>query len=728
MIIDKIEIENFMCYSGKTSIPFKEGINVIIGDNGYGKSKLYDAFYWVLYDQVFESNKKEFIKTSSYRENLISDKVKYDTPAGRITAKVAITFRDLDNDKVIIIERKYSANNSNGTTAGDNGSELSIMKKDLSYLTARLVPDEEEKQRILKNILPFDIKDYLWFQGEQVESIIDFNKQDSLTKAINALSSITRYDELKSIAVTAAKSANNEYDRDVKRLSKDSGKSEQLGESKAKLESKIARQQAELNEVNENLSRAEAKCEELLNKIEDAQRVNELQQEKRNIIVRLNELNEELKQEQTSFHRKMFRSKWVLKGTTVLHEQYAKKFSAYEQKKLQIATENAARLQLENDAVSQLQTRLPFNVPEPNYLEWMLEKERCLVCDREAKTDSEEWKKIKELLDRPQKVTVKKNEEPLTLHDFNDDFKRLYQNGLSLNGRINEIDDDINEALAKRNNLNKKVRDANSELERIEENIQRLLAETSLTTETAKHILDEYSVHNKYVKDYTEEKTKLGQQIEHSKNILKGVEEQLKELVTGEIPAWLIEKKEILNDFESIAISTRDRVFNSLITQLEKEANTHYEAMTSGNRSAKGQIKLRKLPNGNYMPEIIDDAGIPLRGVNTGNLILVKLSAIMAIISAKNSGRAAELYTLITDAPTSVFGEDYTIGFCKTVSKVYKQSIIMSKEFYKNESLRNELLTNAEIKIGNVYMISPSILATERDNRNNLSTNLKALN
>lgn len=728
MIIEKIDLENFMCYSGKMTIPFKEGINVIIGDNGYGKSKLYDAFYWVMYDQVFDGNKKEFIKTSSYRENLISDKAKFDMLDGRIASKVAITFRDLENDKVITIERKYTATIDKGKVTGDNGSELSIMKKELSYLTARLVTDEEEKQRILKVILPFDIKDYLWFQGEQVESIIDFNKQDSLTKAINALSSITRYDELKAIATTAARSANNEYDRELKRLSKDSGKSEQLGESKIKLEGKILGLQTELNEVNENLSRAEAKCEELLNKIEDAQKVNELQQEKKNIVIRLNELNEELQEELTTFHRKMFRSKWVLKGTHELHDVYAKKFSAYEQRKMQIANEKAAAHQLESEAANKLQTRLPFNVPEPNYLEWMLEKERCLVCDREAKENSEAWQKIKELLDRPKKGQVNKSDEPLTRQNFNDDLKKLYQNGLSLTGRISEIEDDINDALTRRNSLNKKVRDANVELERAEENIQRLLAENSLTADTAKHILDEYSVHNKYVKDYTEEKSKLGQQIEHNKTILKGVEDQLKELVTGEIPAVLLEKREILNDFETIATSTRDRVFTNLITQLEKEANSHYEAMTSGNRSAKGQIKLRKLPNGNYMPEIIDATGIPLRGINTGNLILVKLSAIMAIISAKNSGRAAELYTLITDAPTSVFGEDYTIGFCKTISKVYKQSIIMSKEFYKNENLRNELLNNPEIKTGNIYMISPSILETERDTRNNLSTQIQALN
>jgi DNA sulfur modification protein DndD len=202
----------------------------------------------------------------------------------------------------------------------------------------------------------------------------------------------------------------------------------------------------------------------------------------------------------------------------------------------------------------------------------------------------------------------------------------------------------------------------------------------------------------------------------------------LKSLVTGEIPKWLIEKRDVLVDFETIATTTRERVFNNLIAQLEKEANTHYEAMTSGNKSARGQIKLRKLPNGNYMPEIIDNKGNPLLGSNTSNLILVKLSAIMAIISAKSSSGVVNLYTLITDAPTSVFGEDYTIGFCKTVSRVYRQSIIMSKEFYKNQSLRNDLLTNSDIKIGKVYTITPSIPESERDNRDNLSTSIDPLN
>ena len=319
-----------------------------------------------------------------------------------------------------------------------------------------------------------------------------------------------------------------------------------------------------------------------------------------------------------------------------------------------------------------------------------------------------------------------KDEETLITQDFSEDLKRLYQNGLSLSDRINGIEGDVNATLGTRTDLLRRVHEVDNKLDNVEADIQKLLTDTSLTSEQAENILNEYSIQNKNVKDFTEDLNKVSQRIDYVKNRLTSMNDQLKSLVTGEIPSWLIEKKEILNDLEQISKTTRDRVFNKLITQLEQEANTHYQAMTSGNKSTKGRIKLRKLPNGNYMPEIIDNAGNPLLGLNTSNLILVKLATIMAIISAK--GNSGEIYTLITDAPTSVFGEDYTIGFCKTISKVYKQSIIMSKEFYKNQRLKSELLTNSEIKIGKVYTITPSILESERNNRNNLSTKIIALN
>jgi DNA sulfur modification protein DndD len=728
MIIERIDIENFMCYAGMNSMEFSEGINVIIGDNGYGKSKLYDAFYWVIYDQVFVPEKKIFQNTKTVKSSIISDKAKSEAKKGRVTASVSITFHNLEKDSVFILERKYSVLLKDGEIIESNDSEFTIMKKDLSYMNARMVADEDEKRKIIFSILPPNIKDYLWFQGEQVESIIDFNEHDSLTKAINVLSNIKRYDEIKEIAQSAAKYGNAEYDREVKRLSKDLNKSNELEKQKKQIESRIEELVHEEKEVKENLSRAEEKSEQLLSKLTDATKISEYKQKRKSIIEQLQSLNDTLREEQVGFHKKMFRNKWVLKGTAFLHDEFSKKYSEYESTKLKRAAELKAKNDIEAEIQKKLQTRLPIDVPEPIYVQKMLEEERCLVCDREAKKNSEAWNNIKELIERPKESSKPKASETPTIQNFSDDFKRLYQNGLALTHRISDIDNDITETLKKITDINSKIRLTNIELKKVDDELQRFVSDTSQSINDAEAIIAEYSIQNKYVKDFSEKINKITQQLEHYKKSLNSTNEQLKDLVTGEIPRWLIEKKQVLNDFEEIAISTRDRVFSKLISQLEKEANNHYTAMTSGNRSIRGQIHLRKLPNGNYMPEIIDSNGNPLLGLNTGNLILVKLAAIMAIISAKSNDGIVSFYSLITDAPTSVFGEDYTIGFCKTVSKVYRQSIIMSKEFYKNHVLRTELLTNSDIKIGKVYMITPSIPENERADRRNLSTNIELIN
>ena len=79
MIINYISISNFQCFYGpfeSNTINFSDGINVIIGDNGHGKSKLWNTFYWALYDQIFDSDKRRFVTTRQGGENIISDRAK----------------------------------------------------------------------------------------------------------------------------------------------------------------------------------------------------------------------------------------------------------------------------------------------------------------------------------------------------------------------------------------------------------------------------------------------------------------------------------------------------------------------------------------------------------------------------------------------------------------------------------------------------------------------------
>ncbi|WP_305953238.1 hypothetical protein [Emticicia oligotrophica] len=718
-----------MCYAGTNRFDFTEGINVIIGDNGYGKSKLYDAFYWVMYNRCFDTSLKKFAETSSLKRLIVSDKAIKEQEDGNITASVILTFHNTEKDSVYILERRYTINKSGETIKEDQDSEEIIWFKELSFLNAREIKDRDEIKRIKNNILPDNIKPYMWFQGEQVESIIDFNKSDTLTQAINVLSNITRFDNIIAIAENLKESSSKEYNKKQRDLSSNKGESEQLELKRQELIRQIKALELQDIQIRDNLAIAEEKSEFLLNKFADAKSIQDIEAKRLSIEKNLNDVQDEFHEEQKNLHKRMFTNKWVLKGTENLFEEYSKIYSSFEQVKLQNEANIKAKLDSENALLIELQARLPIDVPEPIHLEHMLGIERCLVCDREAPKDSVPWLKMKELMDRSKMKIKTLEDEEKSVHNFSGDLKKLYQNGLGLSHNIKNIDDDISSTFRRLRKLDKKRKALSEDLLKIESEKNSLIVDAALNVSQANNLLNEYSAQNELVRRSSNEIISNSNIISRKKEELLTIEAQLSKLVVGEIPAYLLDKVRVLDEFYQVAHSTRKRVFNKLVKVLEEEANKHYLEMTQDNMSSRGVIRLRELSNGkNYMPELVDENGNVLLQLNTGNIILIKLATIMAIISARQGSRDTDLYTLITDAPMSVFGEDYTIGFCKTVSKVYRQSIIMSKEFYKNIKLREQLLTDSEIKLGKVYLITPSITENTRSNRNSLSTNIEKLN
>ena len=74
MKIRTLSLSNFLCYYGRAAsntFRFSDGINLIIGHNGAGKSKIYDAFYWVLYDQIFDTGQRVFKPTGRVKSMTI---------------------------------------------------------------------------------------------------------------------------------------------------------------------------------------------------------------------------------------------------------------------------------------------------------------------------------------------------------------------------------------------------------------------------------------------------------------------------------------------------------------------------------------------------------------------------------------------------------------------------------------------------------------------------------
>lgn len=728
MIIESIELTNFMCYAGESRFDFTEGMNVIIGDNGYGKSKLYDAFHWTMYDQCYDTNDKEWKGTKQIGQSLFSDKAVHESPDGIIRVIVKITFKDLDKDEQYIIERSITAHKRDNHLTVDKESQEVVSHRTIAGMVARVIEWPDYIDRFKKKVMPENVRPYMWFQGEQVESIIDFGESSSLTQAINVLSNITRFDEIAEIANAWEKSASDQYHKKAKALSTDKAQSDNLEKRRENVLDRIDSLKKDIETCKDNLGHAEERYEELINQQEIAARIRELDAERRSIEMQLRQVKAEEEQAKISINTNLFRRRWVLKGTASFIQAYNDKFIEYQNAKNFKKAEVQARLKAEKHVLNELQTRLPINVPEPVYVEKMLQDECCLVCNREAPKGSDAWNSINQLLSRNHKeIAILKNELD-TAHDFEADFTKLSKVGYSLEYGIHTVDEEISNTLQHLIKLEKRRRDLSKQFEQLTTAYDNTVAETSMTSEKARDSMNKLQSYHSHLTRFQANLTRAEIELEQKKKELIGIDEDLSRLVKGGLPSWLKEKKELLADFKELAHSTRNRVFRNLVQQLEDEANKHYRDMMQGNLGTQGVIKLVESTKGNFMPRLTDGEGNSLMQLNTGNIILIKLATIMAIISARQGSRDTDLYTLITDAPMSVFGEDYTIGFCKTVSRVYRQSIIMSKEFYKNEALRRQLLNDEEITLGKVYMITPSIVESERNNRNSLSTSIKALN
>ena len=687
MLINRITLTNFLCYYGTDNeFAFAEGLNIVLGANGYGKSKLYDAFQWVFKDGITDNSPNAapggIRKTNQVKGDLVSEKAKTDCEVGAfVESRVVIEVEYPRNSHNYVAQKKYQLIRSyrvrktdDRTWAEPAQSEFALLEFDI--VSYKPVP-EQKHDEILQRLIPTDVMPYVWFQGERgINRLIDTTSNNALRDVIKHLSDINRWDRYIETTEKAHKTAQNAFDIALRTSEKDRKEILGLQTDRDQLNATIKRLERLISEASQNQQAAKDQQESLLASIEFAEIIQRLTDSRNKAAAAYKAAVKEYDALEAGLSKKLFTDHWVLLGTTSLITRFEEKLSAYDE----ATATRKANENLTRQLSEKLQIRLPENVPEPMYVRQMLEAEHCKVCDRPAPKGSDAYEAIMSLL-VPEKPAVssadthRQNLRPV--------FRQLNNTGLTLQSSIEGVEARVRQSMERLGQARTQIGLLKDELEAKERELREQEQLSSITN--ARDIINSMRVASGDIEKYGSEITRLKGQQERQENLLKDITDKLNKLSEGQVPEKLRKKKDLLQDLKELAGRVKAHKYQELVSQLEDAANEHYRNINGPTGAFYGKIRFIETgtpdrADGGYRPAIVGADGREVGNLNTSLVSSLKLSIIMAIVSANKTRNYAAFYPLISDAPVSDFDVVKTLTFFQETARTFRQSIVIVKE------------------------------------------------
>lgn len=672
MIIKSINITNFLSYYDENRFDFDMGPTLIIGQNNTGKSKLFDAFNWVLFNRAFKTHEEKWDETSEWRSLIVNNQAKSECNIGnKVKCTVCIKFLD-DKETKYQLSREYVIKRVTQI-------EWECPKNTNLYLsrTDPVKKNTEEfsnhdAEEIVKSLFPENLSRYFLFQGENISQIMSLGRKSDFIKALRDLSRIEVFELTKSYTQKVLNRINKEYeDVEDSNVQLQQEKKRQL-DNIAELESRIK----SIEDAKANLIKEKDLAKEIF-----AKRKEELSKFKECAdILRDIKHNEELKKSKLiaksdfiTNKREDIINRWMYAGAE-------KKFATY----LEIYESN----------------KVNRKIPEPirqEFIKEMLRKYKCLICGTDAPEDSNEYINIKKLL--------------------ND---KALDKEIELINQISFVVDTQSKLVA---STKTELQDYYHQIDVFDEEIKtyalniKQLNEDLLNVKPADLTADEIKTKNFSLlqESYDSAKTELEDKqsdLDHKLGIESSLKEDHKKykdvfnkLVDSSDYSVEKERLKIVTKLNDSAHKFYDTFYNKLISDIEYEANMCFEKMTNSNPALSGKVKVDSVNNEVYT---VDEKGKRLQNINQANKVSLQIAFVAAILSVSNN--FWDIYfPFIADAPISALGGSNKITAIKTIMEIFDQSILILKDdaevtdinYIKEDPVRK--LINNEMKIKHAY-------------------------
>ncbi len=684
MIIKEIRIKNFRSYYGdNNSFEFTDGLSIIVGDNGDGKTTLFEAIQWLLNTTADKSSVE-----------LISEMRKSQMEVG-----------DEDSVSVSMVFDHYGEKSIEKTfTFTKTESGLSLGKVQyIGYESDGIQRVNVNGKTLIERSYDTFIQRYSMFKGESELNV--FDNTTSLKELVDKFSDIRKFDDLVDATGLFEEKSQKAYDKELSSDQKVAKQAKILSSRITALCNEISQIKSDIRDKVKALELYDKKLGDLEQNQEASERYQDIKKRLKNLEEQRNKLVATM--QSVDYNHSLLDRMWILCGCMPILQEFKKKSSAFSKEKRKLEKEfdrerakelgkleayNEMRGALENGA-----TELPWYLPNQETMEEMINDHICKVCGRIAEEGSDAYQFMVHKLEEYKRHIEAKAQAESAKQDLENQYlfktsfiESIHSLSMQLSGsreaEIAEIPTAIKDRQELVTTLSLKKKELDTKIQDVSDEKARLLiAQNASEQELDADFSD--------IKGLFEQKERAITRKESLERDLKE-KETLYDDLKAEQDALRPENSQavVLRDVHKVLeliykafIQAKKDNLSRFLSDLEEKANEYLAKLSA--EDFHGEIRLMQTAQDSTEIKLFSSNGSPITRPSGSQRTVMYISVLFAI-SDFTSEKREEDYPLIFDAATSSFGDSKEKDFYNIINKLHKQCIIVTKDFLDRGVLR----------------------------------------
>ena len=683
MIIKEIRIRNFRSYYGHNNkFEFSDGLSIIVGDNGDGKTTFFEAIQWLL--------------------NTISDKASVEAISEMRKSQMEVGDEDVvsvsmvfDHDGEKSIEKSFQFSKT------ANGFSLGKVQY-IGYESDGIQRVSVNGKNLIERCYDAFIQRYSMFKGESELNV--FDNKTSLKELVDKFSDIRKFDDLVELTALLEDKSNAAYNKELTSDRRVAKQAKDLGYRITALSNDISQIKSEIREKENALDIYSKRLEDLEQNQEASERYQDIKKRLLNMEGKRNRLSAQI--QSVDYNHSLLDRMWILCAFMPILQEFKKKTSEFskEKRKLEKEFDHERAKQIGKlEAIKEIQgalingaTELPWYLPNQETMEEMINDHICKVCGRPAEEGSEAYKFMIHKLEEYKRHAEAKaraerqKKEIEELSPFTASYvEELHNLSISLSGsreaEIAEIPITIKDRQELVARLQGDLRELNRKIQDVTDEKARLLISQNASEQ-------ELDADFGNIKDLFEQKERAITRKIELENDLKNKEAQYSDLKKEQDAldpenSQAVVLKEVHRTFEEISkafLQAKKDNLSRFLMELEGKANQYLIQLSA--EDFHGEIRLIQTAEDSTEIKLFSSNGTLITRPSGSQKTVMYISVLFAI-SDFTSEKREEDYPLIFDAATSSFGDSKEKDFYNIINQLQKQCIIVTKDFLERGSL-----------------------------------------